>query len=245
MNLKISLGGDVVQYLGVVGLLKALHESNEKDYEIHCSGFSCIPSLLWFYNPNTAYNILSNMWEDSFKTFVNATTPSIKELSKNFSMIIKMQKKLDTEDSKEKLEKFVQKWIPEVDVRDFDRLKIYSYNLQKNTEEILSGDSRDAIIKAIVYPLDFSPVDSYISLSWVFGIPQGDVIIYIDWDKEPRIKKAADYLLVSTLARTFHIVQMRVKHSVKTSMIKLKNQKDFSMVSRRFYEFGIELFSKK
>lgn len=42
MNLKISLGGDILHYLGAVGLLNALSENKvteRDDLEIHCSGF--------------------------------------------------------------------------------------------------------------------------------------------------------------------------------------------------------------
>lgn len=243
--MKISLGGDIVQYLGAIGLFKALSDrqiQKIKEWEIHCSGFSCIPALLWFYSPTNAYNILSNMWEESFKIFPNATTFSIQDFSKNFSMMIKMQKRLDDELSKERLERFVEKWIPEIEISSLNGLKIYSYNLRERREEVLTGNSRDAIMKAITYPIDFEPVDSYISLSWVFGIPEGDVIIYIDWEKETYIRKAADYLLYATLARTFHIMQLRSQKAKKTSVVQIKKRQDFSIISRRFYECGMQLF---
>ncbi|HPC79088.1 MAG TPA: hypothetical protein PK258_02315, partial [Fervidobacterium sp.] len=68
MNLRISLGGDIIQYLGAVGLLKALQEfegseSNNDFFEIHCCGFSCIPAVLWQYDASTAYMRISKMWQ--------------------------------------------------------------------------------------------------------------------------------------------------------------------------------------
>jgi len=48
MNLRISLGGDIIQYLGTVGLLKALQEfegseSNESNKKFFRN------SLLWLF----------------------------------------------------------------------------------------------------------------------------------------------------------------------------------------------------
>uniref|UniRef100_A0A7C5Y9P9 PNPLA domain-containing protein n=1 Tax=Fervidobacterium nodosum TaxID=2424 RepID=A0A7C5Y9P9_9BACT len=243
MNLKISLGGDVVQYLGAIGLLKALDEAGLNDIEIHCSGFSCIPTLLWFYNKNSAYNVISKMWEETLKTFPNASKPSLKELSKSLLVLLKMQKRLDPSASKEKILQFVDKWIPEQKLEDIANLRIYAYNLTESKEEILSGNSKEAIAKAIAYPIDFSPVDSYISLSWVVGIPDGDVIIYLDWDKDIQPQKATDYLLISTFARSFELTKQKKSKAKFCSEINLKSFADISSISKRFYDSGRQLVS--
>lgn len=241
MSLKISLGGDVVQYLGVVGLLKAFDGTGLNNIEIHCSGFSCIPTLLWFYNKNNAYNIISKMWEETLKTFPNASKPSLKELSKSLSVLLKMQKRIDSASSKEKIMEFVDKWIPEIELENIEKLKIYAYNLTESKEEVLHGNSKEAIAKAIVYPVDFSPIDSYISLSWVFGIPDGDVIIYLDWDKNIEPQRATDYLLISTFARTFELVKQRKANARLSVDVNIRGFKDISTISKRFYETGIQL----
>lgn len=239
--MRISLGGDVVQYLGVIGLFKALDEAGLNDFEIHCSGFSCISALFWFYNKNNAYNIISKMWEESLKVFPSASKPSLKEISKNLSVLLKMQKRIDSEASKEKIMDFVNRWIPEIIVEKIEKLKIYAYNLANSTEEILYGNSKEVIAKAIVYPIDFSPIDSYISLSWVVGIPSGDVIIYLDWDKNIEPQKATDYLLISTFARSFELIKQKKAKAKYSVGIGLTNSKDISSISKRFYDAGRSL----
>ncbi|MEN3043377.1 MAG: hypothetical protein ABDH59_08835 [Fervidobacterium sp.] len=239
--MKISLGGDVVQYLGVVGFLKALDEAGFNDYQINCSGFSCIPALLWLYNKKTAYNIIARMWEECFKTFPSASTLSLNELSKSFSMLLKMQKRIDFATSKEKLMEFADKWIPEINITSLENLDIYAYNLTENKEEKLFGSSKEVIVKAIAYPLDFSPIDSYISLSWVVGIPNGDVIIYLSWEKSLYPQRATDYLLLSTFARTFELVKQKSMEAKVYLEVNLKNFRDISTVSKRFYDCGLKL----
>jgi len=243
MNLQISLGGDVIQYLGVVGLLKAFDEAGLKDIQINCSGFSCVPVLLWYYNKNTAYNMITRMWEEAFKAFPSASKPSLKELAKSFSILLKMQKRIDATSSKEKIMEFVDKWIPEIKIENIENLKIYAYNLKESKEEVLCGNSKEAIAKAIVYPIDFSPIDSYISLSWVVGIPDGDVIIYLDWDKDIQPQKATHYLLISTFSRSFELVKQKKAKARLYIGINLKNYRDISAISKRFYVSGIQLIS--
>lgn len=243
MNLKISLGGDIVHYIGAIGFFKSIDEIEENkrlsgDFEIYCSGFSCIPALLWYYNKNSAYNTLSKMWNELPKIFPNASKNSLKEISKNVFTLVKMQKKLDEEESRKNLTQFFEKWVPNFEITGSEKIKFCSFNLESSQEEILVGNSIDIIAKAINYPIDFSPVKGYTSLSWIFGIPLGDVIIYIDWIKSFKPQRASDYLLLSTFSRTLNIAKDRISKSKYFINIEIDNNSNFAIIANKFYQAG-------
>lgn len=249
MSLKISLGGDIVHYLGAVGLLNALSEkqvTERDDLEIHCSGFSCIPLILWTYQRNNAYSILSSMWGESLKFFKGISKPSLPEIGKNFMLLYKMQKKIDLESSRQKLSEFVEKWIPNVEIEEHDKIKIHAFNLEKKRDEILYGNAREVLIHVLPYPIDFAPVDGYISSSWVLGIPEGDGIIYIDWYDPFEPRRATDFLLMATFARTTSFIKLATEKAKATVTIRLSGSafRDFRYISNRFYLAGKELVEK-
>jgi len=241
VSLKISLGGDLVQYLGVYGLLKALDEESIENVEFHCSGFSCIPLIIWKSNKQIAYNIICNMWDDALKLFKEVSKPSLEDMSKSIFLLYKLQKKVNKEDSRKKLSEFVQKWIPSVDITQEDNIKVHAFNILNNADEILTGNSQEILMKALPYPFAFTPIDSYLSLSWVFGIPQGDVIIYIDWLKPFKPQKATDYLLMATCARTSKIIEITSKNAQTVLRVELSNSNDIASIVRKFYIVGKEL----
>uniref|UniRef100_A0A832IL34 Uncharacterized protein n=1 Tax=Fervidobacterium pennivorans TaxID=93466 RepID=A0A832IL34_FERPE len=249
MSLKISLGGDIVHYLGAVGLLNALSEkqvTERDDLEIHCSGFSCIPLILWTYQRDNAYSILSSMWGESLKFFKGISKPSLPEIGKNFMLLYKMQKKIDLESSRQKLSEFVEKWIPNVEIEEHDKIKIHAFNLEKKRDEILHGNAREVLIHALPYPIDFAPVDGYISSSWVLGIPEGDGIIYIDWYVPFEPRRATDYLLIATFARVSALVSLLTSEAKVTVKIPLTDCAlyDFKRMANRFYLAGKELVGR-
>ncbi|WP_448375525.1 hypothetical protein [Fervidobacterium sp.] len=240
MSLKISLGGDLVYYLGVVGLLKALDETNLEGVELHCSGFSCIPAILWLSKKQAAYNTICNLWNDALKLFKGASKPSFENIAESMLLLYKMQRRVNELDSKEKLSEFVEKWIPKYEITKDDFIKIHAYNITKNKDEILTGNSHDILLRTLPNPLDFSPIDSYISSSWVIGIPEGDVIIYIDWFKPFKPKRATDYLLISTFARTSEIIQFASKNAKTVLKVHLSSSNDIKSISTKFYFVGKE-----
>ena len=249
MSLRISLGGDIPHYLGAIGLLNALSENKvteREDLEIHCSGFSCIPLILWTYQRNNAYNILSSMWDEASKFFKGSFKPSLSEIGKNFLLLYKMQKRIDLESSRQKLSEFVEKWIPNVEIEEQSRIKIHAFNLEKRQDEILYGNAREVLIHALPYPIDFAPVDGYISSSWVVGIPEGDGIIYIDWYVPFEPRRATDFLLMATFARTASFIKLATEKAKATVSIRLSGSAftDFRYVSNRFYLAGKELIEK-
>jgi hypothetical protein len=249
MSLKISLGGDILHYLGAIGLLNALSEkkvTEREDLEIHCSGFSCIPLILWTYRRNNSYNILSTMWGEASKFFKGISKPSLPDIGKDILLLYKMQKKVDLESSRQKLSEFVEKWIPNVEIEEHDKIKIHAFNLDKKQNEILYGNAREVLIHALPYPIDFAPVDGYISSSWVVGIPEGDGIIYIDWYVPFEPRRATDFLLMATFARTSSLIKRVTEKAKATVSIRLSGSAftDFRYVSNRFYLAGKELIEK-
>ncbi|MGC9772205.1 hypothetical protein SAMN04488510_11431 [Fervidobacterium changbaicum] len=249
MSLKISLGGDILHYLGSLGLLTALDEeklTESDDLEIHCSGFSCVPLILWFYRKNSAYNSLSNMWNEAFKFFKGASEPSLDKIGKNLLLLYKIQRKIDTNFSNQKLREFVEKWIPDIEINESQKIKIHAYNLEKSQDDILFGNARGILMRAITYPIDFAPVDGYISSSWVFGIPEGDGIIYIDWYNNFEPRKATDFLLMATFARTSALIKLATSKAKATAVIPFKcsANNEFRSISNRFYLAGKELAQK-
>jgi len=247
MNLRISLGGDIIQYLGAVGLLKALQEfegseSNNDFFEIHCCGFSCVPAVLWQYDTNTAYMRISKMWQEALKIFKSVSNPSLSGIVSNITLLYNVQKKIKNqeEDTKgnAKLREFVQKWVPEFEIDDNFKVKVHAFNMVQKEEEILTGNSIDVISRALAYPIDFSPIDDYLSLAWVFGIPEGDGIIYIDWLNSFIPQRASDYLLLSTFSRTAKFIKDRSDKAKFSTSIQVFDSKNLSVISNRFYLAG-------
>ncbi|MGQ9856774.1 MAG: hypothetical protein ACUVQF_08560 [Fervidobacterium sp.] len=241
MSFKISLGGDVVYYLGAVGFFKALDEANIfNSVEIHCSGFSCIPAIVYFAKPQIAYNVLSNAWEEAQKVFKNAAITSLDELSKNILLLYKMSTTANEESAKKKIQEFLEKFVPAYEIKESDNIKVHAFDISEGKDTILLGDSREVLLKALPYPLDFSPVNNFISSSWVFGIPEGDGIIYLDWiEKNTPPRRATDYLLLATFARTSAIVNDRIRNAKFSHKINLANSKDnFRTISLKFYQAG-------
>ncbi len=247
MNLRISLGGDIIQYLGVVGLLKALQEfegseSNNDFFEIHCCGFSCVPAVLWQYDTNTAYMRISKMWQEALKIFKSVSNPSLSGIVSNITLLYNVQKKIKNQEEETKgnakLREFVQKWVPEFEIDDNFKVKVHAFNMVQKEEEILTGNSIDVISRALAYPIDFSPIDDYLSLAWVFGIPEGDGIIYIDWLNSFIPQRASDYLLLSTFSRTAKFIKDRSDKAKFSTSIQVFDSKNLSIISNRFYLAG-------
>ena len=247
MNLRISLGGDIIQYLGVVGLLKALQEfegseSNNDFFEIHCCGFSCVPAVLWQYDTNTAYMRISKMWQEALKIFKSVSNPSLSGIVSNITLLYNVQKKIKNQEEETKgnakLREFVQKWVPEFEIDDNFKVKVHAFNMVQKKEEILTGNSIDVISRALAYPIDFSPIDDYLSLAWVFGIPEGDGIIYIDWLNSFIPQRASDYLLLSTFSRTAKFIKDRSDKAKFSTSIQVFDSKNLSVISNRFYLAG-------
>ena len=247
MNLRISLGGDIIQYLGAVGLLKALQEfeeseSNKNFFEIHCCGFSCVPAVLWQYDASTTYMRISKMWQEAFKIFKSVSNPSLSSIGSSITLLYNVQKKIKNqeEDTKgnAKLREFIQKWVPEFEITDNFKVKVHAFNMAQKKEEILTGNSIDVISRALTYPIDFSPIDDYLSLAWVFGIPEGDGIIYIDWLNSFIPQRASDYLLLSTFSRTAKFIKDRSNKAKFSTSIQVFDSKNFSVISNRFYLAG-------
>lgn len=247
MNLRISLGGDIIQYLGVVGLLKAIQEFEESEnnndlFEIHCCGFSCIPAILWQYDPNTSYVRVSKMWQEATKLFKSVSNPSLSRIGSSIALLYNVQKKIKSQEegTKEnaKIREFVQRWVPEFEIDDNFKVKVHAFNIAQKREEILIGNSIDVISKALTYPIDFSPIDDYLSLSWVFGIPEGDGIIYIDWFNSFIPQRASDYLLLSTFSRTAKFIKDRSGKAKFSTSIQTFDSRNLSVISNRFYIAG-------
>jgi len=239
--LRISLGGDVVQYLGTVGFFKALEESEDMNsdfFEIHCCGFSCIPAILWQYDSKTSYARVSKMWGEAIKLFKSVSNPSLSRMSKSISLLYNVQKKIKNQEENEKMIEFVQKWVPKFDIDDTLKVKVHAFDMSEKKEKMLFGNSLEVLSKAVTYPIDFSPIDNYVSLAWVFGIPEGDGIIYIDWLNSFTPQKAADYLLLSTFSRTSKLIKDRSNRSRFSTSIQISDVRNLSVISNRFYLAG-------
>ncbi len=243
MSFRASLGGDVIHYLGAVGFFKALDESNLLNrVEIHCSGFSCIPAIVYFSKPQSSYNIISNAWLEAQKVFKNAALTSLDELSKNILLLYKMSTAVNEESSKKRIQEFVEKFVPSCEITENDNVKVHAFDISTCKDVVLYGNSKDLLLKALPYPLDFAPVENFISSSWVFGISKGDGIIYLDWIEKNTPKRATDYLLLATFARTSALVNEKLEKARFPYRIRLSNSKDdFRIISLKFYQIGQEL----
>lgn len=246
--MKISLGGDLIHYLCSGSLLVALKKAGlvlGKDYEVNCCGLSCIPAVLFMEREEKSYVLLSNMWEEAKHLFKTASKTSLSGFVKDLSTILKVKRRLENGNNVNELMKFVKKWLPNLRIDESLPVKIYAYNLQEQNEELLVGDLYDIIAKVLVYPPDFPPVDGYMSLAWVFGIPFGDVAVHVSLKDDIVPKRALDYIFISYLARYRKVLQMRLSSFKFVCEIVPENSLDFSLTSARFLKAAQDLLHRR
>lgn len=190
----------MVQYLGTVGFFKALEESEDMNSDF--LRYTVVVSRVFqqYFGSMTPrrHARVSKMWGEAIKLFKSVSNPSLSRMSKSISLLYNVQKKIKNQEENEKMIEFVQKWVPKFDIDDTLKVKVHAFDMSEKKKKMLFGDSLEVLSKAVTYPIDFSPIDNYVSLAWVFGIPEGDGIIYIDWLNSFTPQKAADYLLLST-----------------------------------------------
>ncbi|MFO7881309.1 MAG: hypothetical protein R6U52_02075 [Kosmotogaceae bacterium] len=213
--MKISFGGNSVLYFSITGAFKAFQENNIEFEEIHCTGFSCIPIFLTKYygSADRAFNIVRRIWKDIGKGFYNPegyTLPGIVEILRTlYSIGGPMRGAL----SHKALENFTEEYFPEFELSEIPELKIHAFNISKYRDEVLEGDIRKAINRALAFPVQFAPYDNYVSSSSLYGIPDGDLLFILKHEHIVKPRHALDYLFLSTKARTQEIENIKKQRS--------------------------------
>ncbi len=224
--MKISLGGESFNYYASIGVFKALEELEINIEEIHCCGISCIPAALWFQVKENAYNILFNHYEKSKKLFgdVKITENSIVERLK---LIYKTVRKSSEQRRLEELKNLLDELVPDFEVTDSSPLRIHAFNLEKEADEILYGTSKEVLLKALVYPLEYYPFENYISTAWITIVPpvESDVAIVLEDEKDAYPNSAMEYLMYATYARSIYLRESILRRS--KMVIRVPLRKDF------------------
>ncbi len=224
MILKISLGGDSFNYYSAVGVFKALDELKINLDEIHCCGLSCIPAVLWLYNKDNSYNILFNYYEKAEKIFgeVKVTENSIVERLK---LIYKTVRKSSEQKKFEELRTFIEELIPEFEIDIYSPLKIHAFNLETQNDEILYGNSKEVLLKSVIYPLEYYPFDGFISSAWLTIVPpvESDLTVILEEEKNSLPNSAMEYLMYSTYAKSIYLKNHILSKSKMVVRVPLRN----------------------
>ena len=243
--MRLSFGGDSAYYLSVLGIIRAIEEVNLEIDEIHCTGFSCIPLFFSEYlgSPGKAYPKVRELYKEIVKIFKFLKGLVHIDVVNLLLTLYRMQKGIEGTTSQKSLVNFIYKSFPNVDLEKIPRLKIHAFNLKEYKDEILSGNVREALCSTLCFPIQFSPYKDYITGAWVYGVPEGDIIITMKSEDIYKPRNAIDYMILSTLGRTKEIVEIR-KQEADFSFEFEVNSLDPSRNSLKIYEAALEKFAE-
>jgi hypothetical protein len=240
-RLKLSFGGDSAYYLSILGILRAIDELNLEIEEIHCTGFSCIPIFYseYFKSLGDAYPKIKEIYKDVVKTFKFLNGFIHMDVVNQMLVLYRMQRGMDGITQQKHLINFVNKNFPKFDLKKLPRLKIHAFNLEKFSDEILSGNLQEAMCATLCFPIHFSPYKNYISGAWVYGVPEGDIIITMKNEDHYKPKNAIDYMVLSTLGRTKEVVKIRSQNAMLTFEFEVESF-DPSRNSLKIYKAALQ-----
>jgi len=243
--LRLSFGGDSAYYLSILGVIRAIEELDLQIDEIHCTGFSCVPLFFseYFGSPRKAYPKVREIFKEVSKVFKFLNGFAHMDIVNLLITLYKIQKGLEGTNTQKSLVNFVSKNFPKIDLKDLPRLKIHAFNISKYKDEILSGDLHEAMCSTLCFPIQFAPYNDYITGAWVYGVPEGDIIVTVKNPNTYKPKNAIDYMILSTLGRTKEIVEIRKKKARFSLEIEV-NSLDPSRNTLKVYEMTLEKFVK-
>jgi len=249
MALVISFGGENGAYLGSVGVLKALKELAKDNITVRCCGISAVPCGLFFRtrSPNRTYSLLVREWKNLEKLL----NPFFSRGIDRFSMLDALRILMRVGDSlngvrnHERLYRYVDILFPAQKIPV--GLEIWVFDLLEGREVVFGegDDLRDAVKASLSFPILYRPYrDRYVPLSWVTGVPEGDVIVVFELKGEvhpPR--NALDYLFLSTIARTKRIEKTRMGKAKQILKVECSSSSP-AFTARRAYERALKLFGR-
>ncbi|ABR31247.1 hypothetical protein SU69_07090 [Thermosipho melanesiensis] len=236
--MTIAFGGDSILYLSIPAFFNAANNYNIFN-EYHCTGFSCIP--LYFYlktnSSNMAYIQTKKIYPEIQKIFHFKYGLNLFGMVEQLKTLYKATKSMEGFKSQKLLINFVTKYFPDEKIPE--KMKIHAFNIKTFNDEILKGNLREALIKTLSFPIEFSPSENYISGSWVYGIPEADFLIYIDSNINLELKNAIDYMIISTITRTKEIAKKRI-NSAKYKIVYKSNSKNPFEISTEILKLSQE-----
>lgn len=241
--MSVSLGGDLSHFVGSIGLIAALRRCGfelGRDYELRCCGFSSLAGVLWLHYAERSYHVISKMWENLPSLFPNATKVTAEGFSKRLSNLMKLRTRLDG-GTPRKLVEFLERWLPNGEITSDSPVKVYSHNVYLGKEEVLTGEIRDIIAKAVVYPLDFPPVGGHVSLGWTYTFPLGDAIIYDEWNCSFNPTNGIDYFVLAFCVRRNESARLRASSAKFVRTLRFSPNDPLPVVASTFYRVGAEL----
>ncbi|PLV57040.1 hypothetical protein AS006_04330 [Thermotoga sp. SG1] len=230
-------------------MLKALKEIGEDAVAVRCCGISSVPCGLFFLtrSSNRTYSILVKEWKNLEKLL----SPFFSRGIDRFSMfdvlriLMRVGDSLNGVRNHERLYRYVDKLFP---AQKIPRgLEIWVFDLLDGKEVVFGegSDLREAVKASLSFPILYRPYrDRYVSLPWVTGVPEGDVIVSFELkEEEHSYRNALDYLFLSTIARTKKIEKTRMERAKQVLKVECSS---FSPVltTRRAYERTLKLFGR-
>ncbi|ACM24048.1 MULTISPECIES: patatin-like phospholipase family protein [Thermotoga] len=247
MALVISFGGENGAYLGSIGVLKALKEMGKDDVMVRCCGLSAVPCGLFFLtrSPNRTYSILVREWRNLEKLLNPFFSRGIDRFSMFDALRILMRvgDSLNGVRNHERLYRYVDRLFPAQKIPA--GLEIWVFDLLEGKEVVFGegNDLREAVKASLSFPILYRPYrDRYVPLSWVTGVPEGDVIVSFELKEEAQSpRNALDYLFLSTIARTKKIEKTRMERAKQVLRVECSSHSP-AFTARRAYERALELF---
>lgn len=244
--MRLSFGGDSAYYLSILGILRAIEELEIPIDELHCTGFSCISLFFseYFGSPGRAYPKIREIYKEVSKTFKFLKGLIHMDIVKLLLTLYRMQRGIEGISHQKSLISFVRKNFPNVDLKGLPRLKIHAFNTENYQDEILSGSLHEALCATLCFPIQFAPYNGYVSGAWVYGVPEGDILITVRKDDIYKPQNAVDYMILSTLGRTKEIIEIRKKKATFSFEFEI-NSLDPSQNSLKVYETALEKFAER
>ncbi|MDK2886056.1 MAG: hypothetical protein PWP54_614 [Thermosipho sp. (in: thermotogales)] len=237
-NLILATGGNSVLYFSLPAFFKACEKYKVEFDEIHCVGFSCIPAYFYLKtnSSNQSYMFLRSIYNETLKTFHYAYGFNFTSIIEQIRALHKATRTLKGFKSQRILIKYVNQHFEDKKIPE--KLKIHAFNIKTFNDEILENDNlQDAIIKTLSFPLEFEPYKDYVSGSWVYGVPEGDFILLLNKQFNFNLKNAIDFMVYSTYARTFKIMEKRFRDARYKLKLQTNTSNPFNL-STKLYEIS-------
>lgn len=237
-NLILATGGNSILYFSLPAFFKACEKFEVEFDEIHCTGFSCIPAYFYLktQSSNQSYSYLRSIYDETLKSFHFALGFNFTSIVEQIRTLYKASRTLKGFKNQKVLIKYVERHFENEKIPQ--KLKIHAFNLKTFNDEILEHDNlQEAMIKTLSFPLEYEPYKNFVSGSWVYGVPEGDFVLLIDKIFNFELKNAIDFMIYSTYARTFKIMENRFNNAKYKLKLQTNASNPFN-ISTKLYEFS-------
>ncbi|KAF2959808.1 hypothetical protein [Thermotoga sp. 38H-to] len=222
-------------------MLKFLKDS-KVDFTARCCGISSIPCALFFLtrSANRTYSILVKEWKNIEKLLDPFFTNGIDQISMLDALRILMRigDTLNGVRNHERLYRYIDSLFPAQKIPG--GLEIWAFDLFEGKEVVFKegDDLRKALKISLSFPILYRPYeDRYVPITWITGVPEGELMVLFDIEKETHSpRNALEYLFLSTTARTKHLERERTKKA-KCLRISCSSLSPVSTTRRAYEEF--------